>query len=94
MSDHTTEERICACIKKVNVDSNGKAVIIPDFKLLSNPDYSLTPLDGCFCPRTASELKKCLSGCLVKVLSENGRHTSEIKSVFILDESGKEIEMM
>lgn len=93
MNGHSTEEKICSCIKKVIVDSNGKAVIIPDFKLLSNPGYSSTPLEGCFCPRSSSELKKCLRGCLVKVLNENDRHASEIKSVFILDESGKEIKM-
>lgn len=94
MKDHFADERACSCIKKVVVDSNGKAIIIPDFKLLSVPDFSITPLDGCFCPRTADELKKCLRGCLLKVLNENIPCTSEIRSVFVLDETGKESEIV
>ncbi len=87
-------EAICSFIKKVVVDNQGKAVIIPDFNILSNPSYFLTPLEGCFCPRTSEELKKCLRGCLVKILSENVQHSSKVRSASIIDENGNESQLI
>lgn len=80
----------CNCIKQVII-KNGKAIIVPDFTLLSNPPYTSTPLEGCFCPRTADELGKCLTGCLGNVLTENNKHISEITLAVIIDSEGNEI---
>ena len=91
---HSIKNEFCSCIKQVVVDKLGNVVITPDYQLLSTPDYSITPLEGCFCPRNADELKKCLIGCLNKVLSKNGHHVADVKSVFIIDETGKELKLI
>lgn len=39
------------------------ALIFPNKKFLSNPDYEKSPEEGCFCPRNLNELGRCLSGC-------------------------------
>lgn len=80
----------CNCIKSLTVNDAGKAVITPDYTLLSTPSYSVTPLEGCFCPRTVDELKKCLSGCLQEIMNKQNFNANTIKSVFILNESGRE----
>ncbi len=80
----------CSCIKEITIDENGKAIVIPDFGKLSKPDFSTTPLEGCFCPRTSEELLKCLKGCLDKAFDKEQKN-SKIKSIFILDEMGKEL---
>ena len=58
----------CHYIHHVIVTGNDKpyplALIFPDSKLFSQPDYAVTPLEGCFCPRDTQELGKCLTGCM------------------------------
>ncbi len=38
-------------------------LIFPNQKLLNQPDFVKSPEEGCFCPRSFSELNMCLSGC-------------------------------
>ena len=38
-------------------------LIFPNQKLLYQPDFVRSPEEGCFCPRSFSELNMCLSGC-------------------------------
>ena len=83
----------CRCIKNVRVSQNGKALIEPDYQFFSHPHYKKIPLEGCFCPRSSQELKKCLQGCLNEVLNDFGYTLSQIESVYIIDENGKELEL-
>jgi long-chain acyl-CoA synthetase len=58
----------CHYISYVLVEGNGReypvALLFPNKKLLHHPDYSNSPMQGCFCPRSLDELRKCLTGCL------------------------------
>ncbi|MGP8217436.1 MAG: hypothetical protein ACLQQ4_17850 [Bacteroidia bacterium] len=62
---------VCHYVKYVVVKGEGEdqpyAIIFPDKKQLEHPDYSLTPEEGCFCPRNLDELGRCLTGCLNRV---------------------------
>ncbi len=61
-------EKHCHYVQYAVVAGSGEehpvALIFPNKKLLDNPDYQLTPEEGCFCPRNLNELGKCLRGCL------------------------------
>ena len=60
--------RICHYVHHVALAvKDGKylvAMIFPNKALFSNPDYEISPEEGCFCPRNLKELGKCLSGCM------------------------------
>ena len=80
VSSHFIEKLIedsCHYIKYVVVSKDEKenpvALLFPNKKLFAHPDYFLTPEEGCFCPRSITELGKCLKGCLklVNNLIEN-----------------------
>ncbi|HEY4800443.1 MAG TPA: hypothetical protein VII99_15285, partial [Bacteroidia bacterium] len=43
---------------------NAVAILFPNTNFFSHPDYEISPLEGCFCPRDTQELGKCLTGCL------------------------------
>ncbi len=63
------------------------ALIFPNTKLLQNPDYQLTPDEGCFCPRNLNELGRCLRGCLAMANNSIGQKFAKVKSAaVILDE--------
>lgn len=63
------------------------ALIFPNKKLLQQPDYELSPEEGCFCPRSLNELGRCLTGCLHIANNTLGQKFAKVKSAaIILDE--------
>lgn len=62
------------------------ALVFPNKKLLQNPDYTLSPEEGCFCPRNITEMGHCLTGCLQKANEAIGQKFAKIKSAVIIDE--------
>lgn len=62
------------------------ALLFPNKKLLENPDYSISPEEGCFCPRDFHELRKCLHGCLHDANCGIGQKFAKIKSAMIIDD--------
>jgi len=61
------------------------ALIFPNKKLLENPDYSIAPIEGCFCPRTVNEMGRCLTGCLHKANQKIGQKFAKVQSAAIID---------
>jgi len=89
---------VCHYIQYVAVSEDEKenpiALIFPNKNLLAQPDYKLSPEEGCFCPRSLDELGRCLSGCLKLVNRQIGEGSSKLKSAAIINvglpsESGK-----
>lgn len=80
---------VCHYIKYVAVgaDENEEpiALIFPNKNLLAQPDYKLTPEEGCFCPRSLEELGRCLTGCLKLVNRQMEERTSKLKSAAIIN---------
>lgn len=60
------------------------ALIFPNKKFLENPDYQLSPDEGCFCPRSLNELGRCLTGCLSIANNTIGQKFAKIKSAAII----------
>ncbi len=80
----------CHYISYALVEGSGReypvALLFPNKRLIENPDYELSPLDGCFCPRTLDELGKCLQGCLNDANCGINQKFSKIKSAIIIDD--------
>lgn len=81
----------CHYVQYAVVSGSGEeypvALIFPNRKLLQNPDYQLTPDEGCFCPRSLNELGRCLTGCLNIANNSLGQKFAKVKSAaIILDE--------
>jgi hypothetical protein len=80
---------LCHYIKYVVVSEDEKensiALILPDKKLLAQPDYKLTPDEGCFCPRSLDELGRCLSGCLKLVNRQIEEGSLKLKSAALIN---------
>lgn len=81
----------CHYVQYAIVSGSGEehpvALIFPNKKLLENPDYELTPEEGCFCPRSLNELGRCLTGCLEIANKNIGQKFAKVKSAaVILDE--------
>jgi len=62
------------------------ALIFPNKKMLDNPDYEVSPFDGCFCPRNLNELSKCLTGCLHDANCGIKQKFAKIKAAAIVDD--------
>ncbi len=63
------------------------ALIFPNKNFFENPDYQLTPNEGCFCPRSLNELGRCLTGCLAIANNSIGQKFAKVKSAaLILDD--------
>lgn len=81
-------ETKCHYVQYAVVSGSGEdhpvALIFPNKKLLENPDYELTPEEGCFCPRSLNELGRCLTGCLEDANSSIGQKFSKIKSAAVI----------
>ncbi|MBI3141235.1 MAG: AMP-binding protein [Bacteroidetes bacterium] len=60
------------------------ALIFPNKKLLEQPDYQVTPEEGCFCPRSLNELGRCFSGCLELANNTIGQKFAKVKSAAII----------
>ncbi len=80
----------CHYISFAIVTGNGKeypvALLFPNKNQLKHPDYAKDPMEGCFCPRDLSELKKCLHGCLNDANCGIGQKFSKIKAAMIIDD--------
>lgn len=80
----------CHYVDYVEFTKNSKeqlvALIFPQNKLLSQPDYKKSPEEGCFCPRSLDEVGRCLTGCLGKVNNEIGDKTVKISLAIIVGE--------
>ena len=59
------------------------AILFPNVHHIDRPDYEISPLEGCFCPRDMHELGKCLGGCLNQANNEIGQRFPKIKSFLI-----------
>lgn len=62
------------------------ALIFPNKKLLNQPDYAITPEQGCFCPRNINEMGHCLTGCLQLANQSIGQKFAKIKSAAIIND--------
>jgi long-subunit acyl-CoA synthetase (AMP-forming) len=80
----------CHYISFALVNGSGEpypvALLFPNKKLLDSPDYSISPMEGCFCPRNLEELGKCLQGCLHDANCGIGQKFSKIKAAAIIDD--------
>jgi len=80
----------CHYVAFAMVEGSGKeypvALLFPNKKLFENPDYEISPIDGCFCPRNPEELAKCLRGCLNDANCALGQKFSKIKSAVLIDD--------
>ena len=81
--------KVCHYVKFAVVEGEGKeypvALIFPEKKFLENPDYELSPEEGCFCPRNLSELGRCISGCLQLVNKNIEASNLKIAQATIID---------
>ncbi|MCE9540533.1 MAG: AMP-binding protein, partial [Bacteroidetes bacterium] len=80
----------CHYISFALVVGNGQeypvALLFPNKKMIEHPNYELSPENGCFCPRSLSELGKCLQGCLNDANCAIGQKFSKIKAAMIIDD--------
>jgi long-subunit acyl-CoA synthetase (AMP-forming) len=83
-------EQKCHYISFAMVAGSGKeypvALLFPNKKLLSNPDYEISPMEGCFCPKNLEELGKCLHGCLHDANCGIGQKFAKIKTAVIIND--------
>jgi len=81
----------CHYIQHIVVTGNDRfyplALIFPDANLFSDPDYEITPLEGCFCPRNTTELGKCLTGCMRLANNELENRTDRIQKGIIINDN-------
>lgn len=79
----------CHYVQHVIISGSGEdypvALIFPNKKMLEKPDYQISPLEGCFCPRTLNELGRCLTGCLHDANCDIKQKFSKIKSAAIIN---------
>lgn len=80
----------CHYVTYAMVTGGGKeypvALLFPNKKALSHPNYELSPEEGCFCPRSLSELRKCLHGCLHDANCGLSQKFSKVKYAMIIDD--------
>lgn len=80
----------CHYVQYTVVAGNGEdfpvALIFPNRRLLDNPDLSISPEQGCACPRNLSEFGKCLTTCLQNANLSIGQKFAKIKMAAIIDD--------
>jgi len=78
----------CHYVQYAIVSGSGEehpvALIFPNKKLLEQPDYEISPEEGCFCPRSLNELGKCLTGCMKIANDRIGQKFAKVKSAAIV----------
>jgi long-subunit acyl-CoA synthetase (AMP-forming) len=83
-------EMKCHYISFAMVVGSGKeypvALLFPNKKLIDHPDYAVSPLEGCFCPRSLEELGKCLHGCLHDANCGIGQKFAQIRAAILIDD--------
>lgn len=62
------------------------ALLFPNKKALDHPSYEVSPDEGCFRPRSLSELGKCLHGCLQDANCGLTQKFSKIKYAMVIDD--------
>ncbi len=62
------------------------AILFPNKRMFDNPNYEMSPEEGCFCPRSLNELGKCLQGCLHDANCSLAQKFSKIKYAMIIDD--------
>ncbi len=70
---------------KTDEEEHTVALIFPNKKLFSQPDYEKSLEEGCFCPRSLDELGRCMTGCLKMVNSDLEKRSVKINSASIVD---------
>ncbi len=60
------------------------AIVFPNNQI-ENPQYEISPLEGCFCPKDMNELNKCLTGCLNDANCSIGKKFSAMKLFLIVE---------
>jgi hypothetical protein len=80
----------CHYVKYVVVRGKGKdfpvALVFPDQALFTQPDYIVTPLEGCFCPRNMTEFSRCLTGCIKLVNNELADTWEKVRIAAIIND--------
>lgn len=80
----------CHYISFAMVVGNGMeypvALLFPNRKLLQQPHFSISPEEGCFCPRDLNELSRCLHGCLKDANCGIKQNFSKIQAAMIIDD--------
>lgn len=61
------------------------AILFPNKQFLLHPNYEISPLEGCFCPKNQEELSKCFSGCLNDANGEIGNKFSKVKMFLVVE---------
>ncbi|MBW8050892.1 MAG: AMP-binding protein [Cytophagales bacterium] len=83
-------EKKCHYIAYALVTGKGEeypvALLFPNRDLLNNPGYEVTPLEGCFCPKTMNEYAKCLHGCLNDANCAIGQKFARVKAAMLIDD--------
>ncbi len=78
----------CHYVQYAIVSGSGEehpvALIFPNKKLLTQPDYEISPEEGCFCPRSLNELGRCLTGCMKIANDRIGQKFAKVKSAAIV----------
>lgn len=72
----------------VGADSDYPVAIVFPNNQMKEPQYQISPLDGCFCPKDMNELNKCLTGCLNDANCAIGEKFSKMKA-FLIVEAGE-----
>lgn len=92
VNPHSIEKLIsdaCHYVKYVVVSGEGNdnpvALIFPNTKYFSNPEYKIVPEEGCFCPRDLNELGKCLTGCMKTVNLKIDNGLTKLSSATIIN---------
>lgn len=62
------------------------AILFPNKKIFNNPNYEISPEEGCFCPRSINDLGKCLQGCLHDANCGLAQKFSKIKYAMVIDD--------
>jgi long-subunit acyl-CoA synthetase (AMP-forming) len=82
-------KKICHYVQNVVLikyaEKNFAAIVFPNARLFQKPDYEKTPEEGCFCPRSISDLGKCLSGCLHSLNLKLAQEHVKINSAIIIN---------
>ncbi|MCF8256589.1 MAG: AMP-binding protein [Flavobacteriales bacterium] len=82
-------EKHCHYVQYAIVSGSGEehpvALIFPNRKMLTNPNYEVTPEEGCFCPRSLNELGRCLRGCLHDANGDIKQKFAKIKCAMVIN---------
>jgi long-subunit acyl-CoA synthetase (AMP-forming) len=79
----------CHYVQHVIISGSGEdypvALIFPNNRMLKEPDYPISVVEGCFYPKSLDEFGKCLPGCLEAANRDIKQKFSKIKSAAVID---------